>query len=127
MKQIILDTNFLMIPAQFGVDIFTEIARIMTENYEIVVLDQTLKELGVVVASGKGRDSQAAKIALDLVAAKRVRVVETKENYVDKAILDLVEQDRHIVATQDRDLKKSLRLRGIPIIIMRKKQSLVLL
>ena len=45
MKKIILDTNFLLIPAQFKVDIFDEIDRIMIEKYQLFVLDKTIDEL----------------------------------------------------------------------------------
>ena len=39
MKTIVLDTNFLLIPLQFGVDIFTQINDVVTESHKIAILD----------------------------------------------------------------------------------------
>ena len=49
MKTVLLDTNFLLIPAQFKVDIFSEIDRICTFQYEIAVLDKTIDELNKII------------------------------------------------------------------------------
>ena len=43
--KIYLDTNFLLIPAQFKVDIFEEIERLMDKPYDLYVFDKSLKEL----------------------------------------------------------------------------------
>jgi len=64
MKIIILDTNFLTIPYQFGVDVFEEIKELVQEDYELVALDGIVKELKN-LAKGKGRDSRAARIGLE--------------------------------------------------------------
>ena len=66
MITIILDTNFLTIPYQFGVDIFKEIERIIPDNYELVTLDGVTKELED-LAGEKGKDAIAAKIGLELI------------------------------------------------------------
>ena len=42
--KIILDTNFLMIPSMFKVDIFSEIERICDFKYELCIVDKTLDE-----------------------------------------------------------------------------------
>ena len=43
MQKILLDTNFLLIPAAFNVDIFSEFNRIFPLN-EIFILDKSLNE-----------------------------------------------------------------------------------
>ena len=43
--QVILDTNFLAVPAQFGVDIFSEIERVVERRVEFVLLESTVKEI----------------------------------------------------------------------------------
>ena len=45
MKKIMLDTNFLLIPFQFKVDIFSEIERICNFNYKLCIFEQSLEEL----------------------------------------------------------------------------------
>ena len=44
-RRIILDTNFLLIPGQFKVDIFQEIGKIMGESYELCIFQPTIDEL----------------------------------------------------------------------------------
>ena len=55
MKKIILDTNFLLIPSQFNVDIFTEIDRICLFKYKLCVLDETINELNSIIEKQKGK------------------------------------------------------------------------
>ena len=124
MNKIILDTNFLMIPSQFHVDIFHEIRRVAPEDFEMMVLSSTLEELNKLKESGKGKDKRAAKLALKFVDFAGIKVVDTKESYADKAILGLVTKD-YVVATQDKELKRKLKALGIPIITLRKKKHLV--
>ena len=54
-KTILLDTNFLMLSAQFNVDIFSEIERICNFNYKLYVLDKTVDELKYIVVKQKGK------------------------------------------------------------------------
>lgn len=124
MKKIILDTNFLLIPAQFNVDIFDEIDRIMLEKYELFVFDKTIDELNKIIADKKQklRDRKAAKLGLQLLRSKNVKIIKTKKDLlVDDLIAGL---KGYIVATQDIGLKK--RLKG-QIITLRAKKQLILI
>lgn len=125
MKKIILDTNFLLIPAQFKVDIFSEIDRIMLESYQLCVLDKTIDELNKII-SGKQKlkNKNAAKLALQLLKAKRVKVLKTKKDKnADELILDRAKKGV-LVATQDRVLKNRLKNK-VSIISLRKKSHVV--
>ena len=44
MQKILLDTNFLLIPAAFNVDIFSEFNRIFPKN-KLFILDKSIGEL----------------------------------------------------------------------------------
>ena len=127
MKKIILDTNFLLIPYQFKVDIFSEIDRIIDKTYEICVLSTTINELKSLVNKGKGKDKKAAKLALELIDHAELKIIKSETSYVDKAILEIVNKKTHIIATQDKELKKSLQKKGIPIIVLRQKRYLKLI
>jgi len=90
MKKILLDTNFLLIPHQFRVDIFTQIDRIVTFRYKLYILDKTLEELKKIVEEQKGKNKDAAKIALKLVAIKNIGIIKTKgSGRTDDIILDI--------------------------------------
>lgn len=125
MQKIIFDTNFLMIPAQFKVDIFSEVERIMHEQFELCVVDASVDELRRIQDSGKGKDSRAAKLALTLVSAKKLVVLsgeELSELDVDSVILEVAKKHDAYVATQDRAFKRRLRDAGIRILCLRKRQ-----
>lgn len=124
MKTIILDTNFITIPYQFGVDIFEEIERIIQGGYELVTLDGVIKELKD-LEKNKGKDSKAAKIGLELTEKKKVKIIKTGEKDVDKAILNLVSK-KTIVATNDKELRQRLKDKNVKIIYLRGKNHLEL-
>jgi len=126
MIQVILDTNFLLIPAQFSVDIFSEIDRIMNQKYELCVLEKSLDELKRVAETAEsGKDKRAAMLGIAFVAAKKIKPLKAGDKYVDEAILELVERGKHIVATQDMELKRKLKEKGISVITMRKQDHLM--
>jgi len=126
-KKILLDTNFLLIPHQFRVDIFTQINRIMHFQYKIFVLDKSVEELKKAIGEQKGKSKDAAKIALKLIAIKNIVIIKTEsDKKTDDMIIELSRKDKYIVATQDKDLKRRLIDHGIEVIVLRQKKILVL-
>ncbi len=131
MIKILLDTNFCMIPFMFKVDIFSEIERIVDSKYIICVLDKSVDELKKIIDIGKGKHSSNAKMALQLLKHKKVKVIKTKSgNYVDDLIVGLVD-DNWVVCTQDVELRNRLKIKNkkekkkIKVVIMRQKKYLV--
>jgi len=123
MKKVILDTNFLLIPGQFKVDIFTEIRRIVNTNYELYIIDGTIPELDDIIGkTKKGSDKRAAKLALDMIKQKKIKKIRS-DKIVDDALLD---QANAIVATQDGELVKKLHKKGIKTIALRNKSHLII-
>lgn len=122
-KRIILDTNFLLIPAQFNVDIFEEIKRIADFQYQLCVLDKTVDELKKIQKEQRGKHKRAAKLALDLIKKKNVQIIKTRENKLVDDILAELSQKGDIIATQDLGLKRRLKK---PYIILRQKKYLAL-
>jgi len=123
MKKVILDTNFLLIPGQFKVDIFSEIKRIIDDTYELCIIDGTLTELNDITDKAKkGSDKRAAKLALSLIDSKKFKQIKS-DKIVDDAIL---QQKNVIVATQDAELVKKLHKKGVKTIGLRKKSYLIL-
>ena len=128
--KIILDTNFLLIPGQFRVDIFSELFRICDFRYELCVLDRTVSELKGIIASGKGKDKAAARLALQLIKAKKASILSSKTamfKSVDEIILDLAAakgRESLIVATQDKFLKSRLRKLHTKLVVLRQKKYL---
>ncbi|HLD07298.1 MAG TPA: hypothetical protein VJC16_07265 [Candidatus Nanoarchaeia archaeon] len=118
MQRIILDTNFLLIPGQFGVDIFSEMGRLFG-SYQAAVVGGSIAELRRVMRSGSGRDKRAASLALQLIKTKALKILVTPHRPVDD-ILREKSQEGFLIATQDRALQKRLNR----CLILRKKQIL---
>ena len=125
MKKIILDTNFLMIPLQFRVDIFSELERICHFNYELCIYEGSADELKNIMKAGSGRDKAAAKLALQLIRTKNIKTIKSDEKYIDLAILNDAGKDS-IIATLDIPLKKRLLEKGASVVILRQKKYLKL-
>jgi len=124
--KILLDTNFLLIPAQFKVDIFSEIERIVQDSYKIYILEQTIDELNNIFEKQKGKNKQAAKLALQLIKQKDLNTIKnSQKGIVDDIILDIVDNG-YIVATQDKELKNKLKDKKIKTITLRAKKYLVM-
>lgn len=115
MKKIILDTNFIMAISQFKIDIFAEIDRICHFPYKLYILDKTLEELIKLEKQRKTR--QHVNIALKLI--KNINIIKTNSNESVDTLLKKQPQDV-IIATQDRELKKSLK-NHVLIVIRQKK------
>ncbi len=116
--KVVLDTNFLMLPHQFGVDIFE-----FLKDYTLLVLSPCVKELEA-LSKKKSDDGVAAKIALELIEKKKVKIIDSKEN-ADKAILEYAKEHKMPVATNDKELLKALKTNGIRIIRLRQNKYLV--
>jgi len=125
MKKIILDTNFLMAVGQFKVDIFSEIYRICNFNYQLCIIDKTVDELEKIIQSRqKGKDKAAAKLALAIISAKKLKILKTKE---DKPVDDLIlDANDAIVATTDKELINRLKEKKAKIIRLRQKKYLIM-
>ena len=126
MKKIIIDTNFLLIPIQFKVDIFSEFNRICSFNYKLFIFDKSIDELKNIIQKQRGKDKKAAEFALKLIKLKNIEIIETGHKYVDELILDSINKDT-VIATQDVLLKKQLLEKGASVIILRQKKYLQLL
>ena len=126
MKKVILDTNFLLIPGLFKVDVFEEIKNIMNDKYELFIMDGTIGELNKIIDNkNKSKDKLNAKIGLGLIDVKKVKKIHSEERNVDDAIVNIANKDT-IVATSDRELKRRLRKNNVGLISLRKKQYLIL-
>jgi len=122
--RIILDTNFLMAVAEFKIDIFSEIERIADFKYEIYIIDKTIDELDNIIKTQKGKNKQAASLALQLIEHKDVKQIKTAEGRTDDLIVEAAGKDT-IIATQDIELKKRLKDRSRIMCIRQKKHIFI--
>ena len=117
----LLDTNFLLIPGKSKVDVFAELRRFgKPELYTIDLVVEELKKL----ASGRGRDSRSARLALELIGKKDVGVLKSCAANADLELERLASERDFAVCTQDRELIGHLRKDGIHAVSMRQGRYL---
>lgn len=119
--RVVLDTNFTLVPFQFGTDIKAELDRILDFDYRIYTLDGVLRELRV-ISKDKSRSGRAAKASLEMV--KDIPVI-VADGGVDDALLRLAADDT-IVCTNDKILKEKIKRKGAPVIYLRQKKYLMI-
>ena len=117
--KVLLDTNFLLMPNQFGVDIYAYL-----KFYEIFTLSSCVSELKQ-LSRKKNKDALAAKIALKLIEQNKVEIMSLEEKNTDKAILDYAVEKKCAVGTNDKELIKALKKQSIKIIRLRQSKYLV--
>ncbi len=134
--KILIDTNFLLIPAQFNVDIFSEFNKLLPKS-ELIIVDKTLQELKDMQKKVKGKHKLSTKLALSILKQFPIKVVKTakhlnKDNslhkigLVDETILDFAIKNQCYVATQDHTLRKKLKENNINTIVLRQKKYLII-
>ena len=122
--KVILDTNFLMLPHQHGVDIFSEINRLVSEDYDLLIPGKVADELVSISEKSAGIDGISARVALQLIRKKNINTVEYDKN-VDDSIVDFVNNHADcIVCTNDKNLKRKIKNKA-QLISMRGKDHLI--
>lgn len=119
--RVVLDTNFIMLIAE-NPDVLNQIEDKLLLKPEYVVLKQVLEEL-ISLAQSKGvNTARKAKFALEIV--NRFCTIVDYVNEIkdaDEAIIKYALENKAIVATNDRELRRKLRLFGIPEIYLREE------
>jgi rRNA-processing protein FCF1 len=123
--RVIVDANFLLIPSQFNVDIFEEMARVLNQSFEPVMTLLTYRELQNIAEKSSPKLQRQAVLALKLAAKCRmINVEKTSAESHDNLIVRLAFAMKCCVATNDRELKKKLRKLGLTVIYLRQKSHL---
>ncbi len=123
MKKIVLDTSFLVAAFELKVDILEEIFRVCDFKYELFVVDGTINELERLINNSTLSKKQAAKYALKLIQRHNIKILRAEKEHVDDALVALKD---YYIATEDAELKRRLRKKGIRILSIRQKKFVVL-
>ncbi len=121
--RVILDTNFLMMPGVFRIDIFDELNRLLEGDFETCLPDAVLKELEAISQGRNLKGRKAALVGLSIV--KGLESTPTSEKSADESILSLVDKDT-VVCTNDRELRRKVKEKGGRVIFLRQKKILEL-
>ena len=125
--KVILDSNFLFIPAKFQIDVFEELAKLLNQRFEPVLLSSIYQELKTMAEKGAPSRRRQASLALKLAEkCKKIDVEKHLEETNDDVILRIAILWKSPVATNDRELRRKLRARATPVIYLRSKNRLEL-
>jgi rRNA-processing protein FCF1 len=120
--KVLLDTNALMMPYQFRIDLFAEV-RSLVGTFEPVVIREILTELRR-LAAGHGREAAAARFALAIGERCTLTGSDDDMRPVDTKIIDYAVEEGCIVVTNDRALRNDLLSRHIAVISLRNRKKL---
>ena len=122
MKQILLDTNFILSCVKNKIDFFNEIYLM---GYHIVIPEQVILEIEAILKSKqKLKEKDSAKLAFILLKMNKFKKINLNTRNVDNGIIRFAEQNPDvIVATLDRQVKNSLKKKN-KILVIRGKDKL---
>lgn len=119
MQKVIFDTNFLFLPIQFKIDIFSEVEGLIG-RFEPIVLSVTIEELKKLSAKGSEKIQRQVLLAMEIAKKCKIIQVDVKpEEKYDDVLLRIAKEKNCIVATNDRILRRKLRENNIATIFLR--------
>ena len=119
-KEVVIDTNFFMVPFQFNVDIITELENKLP-SYKLTTPSFVINELKGLKKNNKGKIRLNANLALKLANSSKIEIkdISLLENEtVDDALLRVSE----VLATNDIELKNRAKDKGITVAYLRQKR-----
>lgn len=122
---IYLDTSFLMLSAKFHVDVVSETERLLQQTVVFAVPDAVVRELET-LSDADGRSARDAKVALQLIDERGIRIVASDEKDADGALVAASQSEKAVVATADGQLRKKIRSEKRAVIFFREKAKLEL-
>ena len=123
--RVLLDTNALLMPVQFGIDLYGELLGLFGD-FELVTLEEVVGELSG-LARGGGRDAVAARVGLALARRSTIVPSGSSAESVDERVLQYARREGCVVVTNDRELRNALLREGTSVVSMRKQKTLDLM
>ena len=123
-KEVVIDTNFFMVPFQFNVDVIDELEKVLS-SYKLTTPIFVINELKGLKKNNKGKIRLNADLALKLANSSNIEIkdisLENNET-VDDALLRVSE----VLATNDIELKNRAKKRGITVAYLRQKKYIAI-
>jgi rRNA-processing protein FCF1 len=108
MKQVLLDTNFIISCARQKIDFFEQIPLM---GLEIIIPRQVFDEIEKLSKSRKSAlVREQADLALKILNRNKFTMIKLRRNDVDKAIKEFADENKDvIIATLDKELKDKIK------------------
>ncbi len=118
---VLLDTNFLMVPAQTGVDVY----ELLKPYGSLATLDLCIDELTALLRRApRSKTGRAARLALEIAEKKGLKIIRSKERYTDTGIISYATDRGCAVATNDKELIRLLKDRKTTILRLRQQKRI---
>ena len=130
MRKVLLDTNFILSMAEKpNIKFEEEFSRVLNGFYQLLTLKRTIDELKLLKSKAKSI-SKLRKYMFGLeFISKKCKIIDTSNGdrlNVDELIGNVATREKYIVATNDKELRKKLKAKGIPVIYIRQGMYLEL-
>lgn len=123
--KILCDTNFLLIPLRFGVDVFAETDDVLNDISEFYVSSRVVDEIKLLRQDAKPSFDKELLFALKMT--EKCAVIEDDSDLVvDDSLIELAKRHGMVIGTTDSELRKRARGEGVKVIYLRQRRYLVL-
>jgi len=116
--RVVFDTNMLLNIERFKVDVFEETRKLLG-RVEFEVPKQVIEELKK-LAERNAKLRKEVNVAMELMEKRNVTVIEVEAENADKALLKLASEA--IIATNDKELKDSVRELNGRVLYLRQRK-----
>ncbi len=125
--RVVVDTNFLTVPSQFGLDVFVETERLLERSVEFLVLESVKREVDHKIARSGPGEARHFRVAKHLMR-ERCTIVPVPADLVrwpvDDQLIEFAHRNGAVLATNDRHLRKRAREIGVPVLLLRGRRRL---
>lgn len=119
---IIFDTNFLFVTFSFKIDIISELERLIGKTYSLYIYEGTLEELSN-IEKKKDKNKKFLPLIATMLKQYNFKIIKSDISYIDDQIL-VNAQEGVLIATNDKQLRKTLWAKGLKVIYLRQKRYL---
>ena len=123
-QKVVIDSNFFFLPSQFKLDIFEELAKLLNRRFEPILLSSTKRELQGLAKSNPKIKKQAVLALKFADKCKFFPIDKDSMETYDDVIVRVASKWNVPVATNDKELRKRLREKSVPVIFLRQKRRL---
>jgi rRNA-processing protein FCF1 len=129
MIKVIFDTNFLIYAIDFKGDIFQEMEESIGQQIEKILLRPVQEEIQHLAVCGSNKIKFQAQRALELIQDKQLKfhkiaLQTSSDTDVDQMITAYAKTNQCYIATNDKELKITLRKAGIPMFFIRQRTQI---
>lgn len=122
---IILDTNFLLVPIRFRVDIFEETERVLNQLIKFAVTPSILKEIEYLKTKANPsflRELVFVEKIIEKCTVLNEPIIDGENT--DDSIIRIASSQGYYVGTSDKELRRKLREAGVRIVFLRQRRYL---